>query len=202
MQRCSTRQPMIRARFSVLRRLMLTIELERSDGESELMIGNAAFFRKASRYAVNMPSVHDVARYILNKQGSMSTWKLQKLVYYSQAWHYVWEDEPLFAEAIEAWADGPVVPALFKAHKGRYTISSRTCKEGKPSNLNPAQRGSIDAVLGFYGDKTGHWLSELTHKEAPWKDAREGLALNERGHRRITLDALGSYYAPLSASVS
>lgn len=195
-------EPMIRARLSVLKRFVLTIAFERSDDTSEIMVGDTVFLRRWSRYAVSMPSVHDVARYILTKQGSMSTWKLQKLIYYSQAWHYVWEDEPLFAEPIEAWADGPVVPALFKAHKGRYTISTSTCKSGKLSNLNPAQRGSIDAVLGFYGDKTGHWLSELTHKEAPWKEAREGLAPNERGHRRITLDALGSYYARLSASVS
>jgi uncharacterized phage-associated protein len=32
-----------------------------------------------------MASVHDVASYILHKTGSISTWKLQKLAYYSQA---------------------------------------------------------------------------------------------------------------------
>ena len=37
-----------------------------------------------------MASVYDVAAYILEKQGAMTTWKLQKLVYYSQAWSLVW----------------------------------------------------------------------------------------------------------------
>ena len=148
-----------------------------------------------------MPSVHDVARYILQKRGSMSTWKLQKLVYYSQAWHYVWEDEQLFSEPVEAWADGPVVPVLFKEHKGKYTLSTSTYTQGSLRNLTASQRGSIDAVLGFYGDKSGHWLSELTHKEAPWKEARAGLGKNERGHKKIELEAMGRYYAPLDGNV-
>ena len=44
----------------------------------------------------------DAAEYILRKQGSMSAMKLQKLLYYAQAWHMVWEDELLFPENIEA----------------------------------------------------------------------------------------------------
>ncbi len=59
----------------------------------------------------SMAHVQDVARYILEKRGRMSAMKLQKLVYYSQGWHLVFDGEPLFAERIEAWANGPVVPA-------------------------------------------------------------------------------------------
>jgi len=51
-----------------------------------------------------MATAHDVAAYILDKCGSMSAMKLQKLVYYSQAWHLVWDDAPLFEERVEAWA--------------------------------------------------------------------------------------------------
>ena len=43
-----------------------------------------------------MASVFDVAKYILHKLGTVTTWKLQKLVYYCQAWSLVWDDEPLF----------------------------------------------------------------------------------------------------------
>lgn len=68
-------------------------------------------------------SAHDVAAYILHKQGPMTVWKLHKLLYYSQAWHLAWEDEPLFGERIEAWANGPVVPDLYPLHKGLLTVS-------------------------------------------------------------------------------
>lgn len=54
----------------------------------------------------NTVSVDDVAAYILERLGTVSAMKLQKLVYYSQAWHLVWEDEQLFGEPIAA---GPMV---------------------------------------------------------------------------------------------
>ena len=57
-------------------------------------------------------SVFDVAAYILDKLGPISTIKLQKLVYYCQAWSLVWDEEPLFSERIEAWVNGPVVREL------------------------------------------------------------------------------------------
>lgn len=142
-----------------------------------------------------MASAHDVAKYILTRQDEMTTWKLQKLVYYSKAWHLVWDGESLFPERIEAWANGPVVRELYNLHRSQYRRAS--WPKGKIGNLTTDQRESIDAVLGFYGDKTGHWLSELTHQEAPWREARRGLAPGERGERSITDAALLEYYSGL-----
>lgn len=45
-----------------------------------------------------MADVFDTAKYILEQSSSMSTMKLQKLCYYSQAWSLVWGDSPLFEE--------------------------------------------------------------------------------------------------------
>ena len=50
----------------------------------------------------DMANIFDVARYILEVKGSMSTMKLQKLCYYCQAWSLVWDDSPLFDEDFEA----------------------------------------------------------------------------------------------------
>ncbi len=61
-----------------------------------------------------MVSVHDVAAIILQECGEMTAMKLQKLVYYSQAWSLVWDDAPSFPEEIQAWANGPVVPVLYE----------------------------------------------------------------------------------------
>jgi uncharacterized phage-associated protein len=69
-----------------------------------------------------MADVFDVAEYILQKQGSMTAWKLQKLVYYSQAWALVWDQKPLFPERIEAWANGPVSPDLYQKHRGQFIV--------------------------------------------------------------------------------
>jgi uncharacterized phage-associated protein len=142
-----------------------------------------------------MASAHDVARYILRERGAMDTWKLQKLVYYSQAWHLVWDEEPLFEERIEAWANGPVVPALYREHRGRFTVAS--WPRGRITNLTQSQRESIDVVLTHYGRRTGFSLRELTHSERPWKDARTGIPPGASSERQITIDAMASYYGSL-----
>lgn len=79
-----------------------------------------------------MADVFDVAAYILNKQGRMTTMKLQKLCYYAQAWHLVWAEKPLFDEPIQAWANGPVCPELYQAHKGKFDIDARELPQGNP----------------------------------------------------------------------
>ena len=65
-------------------------------------------------------SVFDIAKYILERTGEITSIKLQKLVYYSQVWNLVWDEEPLFYEQIEAWANGPVIPVLYDVHRGYY----------------------------------------------------------------------------------
>jgi len=140
-------------------------------------------------------SAHDVAAYILEKQGQMTTMKLQKLVYYCQAWSLVWDEEPLFREKIEAWANGPVVRDLYDSHKGKFRV--RVWHRGDPSKLKRKQRYTIDSVLKYYGKKTSQWLSDLTHMEVPWRSARKGLTPLARGDREISHASMMEYYSSL-----
>lgn len=142
-------------------------------------------------------SVYDVADYILKKLGTMTTMKLQKLVYYCQAWSLVWDEKVLFAENIQAWANGPVIKELFNFHRGMFHISSVSL--GNPDTLAENQKETIDAVLEFYGDKSSQWLIDLTHQEQPWKKARAGMDVSERGNRIIKLEDMAEYYSSLKA---
>lgn len=142
-----------------------------------------------------MSTAHDVASYILKKKGQMTTMKLQKLIYYCQAWSLVWEDRPIFDEKIQAWANGPVVPALYGYHKGLFCID--TWSVGDDRNLKPEDKTTIEAVLDFYGEKSSQWLSDLTHQEPPWKNARSGLLPGSRGSNEITLADMAEYYGSL-----
>ncbi|MBU2549948.1 MAG: DUF4065 domain-containing protein [Proteobacteria bacterium] len=143
-----------------------------------------------------MASVFDVAAYILEKRGPMTTWKLQKLVYYCQAWSLIWDDAPLFPETIEAWANGPVVRPLFEAHRGCFSIEE--IHGGDPQNLTPDQKETVNAVLDYYGDKPSQYLSDLTHIEAPWCNARRGIPDHERSDAEITLESMAEYYSSLA----
>ncbi|MEO0479042.1 MAG: type II toxin-antitoxin system antitoxin SocA domain-containing protein [Planctomycetota bacterium] len=147
-----------------------------------------------------MATVLDVARYIVEKRGPLSAMKLQKLCYYSQAWALVWDEGvPLFDEDFEAWAFGPVAPTLYACHRGVAQVASDLLAEGDTTKLNEQQVETIDAVLEAYGDKSAHWLSELTHSEKPWKDARDGRPPGAFGQDRISKAAMQQYYDSLTS---
>jgi len=147
-----------------------------------------------------MATVQDVAAYILEKAGTITTMKLQKLVYYGQAWSLVWDEKPLFSAPIKAWVDGPVVPALYAEHKGKFKISHGEIS-GNPTAVSPEQRDVIDRVLNFYGEMSGQQLSQLSHEEAPWREARQGCGPNELVSPEIPHDRIAAYYANLKPSV-
>lgn len=114
--------------------------------------------------------------------------KLQKLLYYAQAWHLAWEGKPLFAERLEAWAQGPVSPHVFGALRHEGGVLS--------SQPLPAEAlSTLDAVLGAYGARSGRWLSELTHREAPWRTARAGLPDEAPSKEEISVEVMRQTYA-------
>jgi len=145
-----------------------------------------------------MANVLDVAQYILQKQGPMSVMKLQKLIYYCQAWSLVWDEKPLFNEEIEAWAMGPVVRELYEVHKGSFEL--RSLDMGNSDSLSSEQKETVDAILGTYGNQTAQWLSDLTHFENPWNEAREGIPEGASCIREITLASMHEYYSSLPPS--
>jgi uncharacterized phage-associated protein len=142
-----------------------------------------------------MATVHDVAAYILSNRGRIAAMKLHKLLYYAQAWGLVWDDQPLFDSRIEAWANGPVIPDVYAAHRGNFEVGAWA--KGNADALTADERETVDSVLGYYGDKSSQWLSDLTHQESPWIDARAGLAPGQRGNREITHAAMAEYYGGL-----
>jgi uncharacterized phage-associated protein len=148
-----------------------------------------------------MARIEDVASYVLDRLGQITAMKLQKLCYYAQAWNLVWEDRPLFDARIEAWANGPVIPELYRLHAGRLNLASGDLT-GSGSALTLEERETVDVVLEFYGSMTAHQLSELTHREEPWRQAREaaGLSPMERGRVEITQAAMHEFYLDLATA--
>lgn len=143
-----------------------------------------------------MANVFDVAKYILEKTGSLSTMKLQKLCYYCQAWSLVWDDEPLFDEEFHAWANGPVCKELFYKTQGQYSVTAAE-ETGGVGNLTDNQMETIDKVIAYYGDKNAQWLSQLTHMEEPWNNAREGVPAGVGSDNIISKESMAIYYGGL-----
>ena len=139
-------------------------------------------------------SIIDVATYILEHTDTVTTMKLQKLAFYSQAQHLAQYGTPLFPEDFQAWRGGPVAPELYALHRGKFLIRPGELSSGDSSALTDVERGLIDGVCSAIGGMTGAELSERTHVEDPWMHAREGLVPTAPSDAVITQEAMRRYY--------
>ena len=114
-----------------------------------------------------------VANWFLNK-ASMSHKKLQKLCYYTEAWHQALYNSTLIKNChFEAWVHGPVCPELYETYKSYGWIDIPRLIN-KPE-IDHETEEFLEIVYATYGEFSGHQLENITHDEAPWKEAREGL---------------------------
>jgi uncharacterized phage-associated protein len=143
--------------------------------------------------------VNDVAAALLAQTGPITTMKLQKLVYYAQAWHLVFQSQPLFTDVIEAWPQGPVTRVLYDQHRRQRRL--RSWPSGENDNLTAAEMDTVRWVLGKYGQLSAESLSQMTHMEAPWRIARGVLGPDERSSNPITRRQMTHFYARQRAPV-
>lgn len=140
-----------------------------------------------------MATARDVAAHILASKGVMEAMKLQKLVYYAQAWSLAWDGAPLFSEPIEAWDYGPVVPSVPWEHR-HVTVGLESLLGANAAALSANERAVVDAVVAFYGEMSASTLSDLTHREEPWRKHYQAL----RPSPVIPQQALQAYYRAAS----
>lgn len=66
-------------------------------------------------------SASEIGEYFLllsnNSNKSITNKKLQKLLYYAQAWSMTLKDEPLFNDKIEAWVHGPAIRSVYQEYR-------------------------------------------------------------------------------------
>ena len=110
-----------------------------------------------------------VIAYIFSALHEVTPLTLQKLLYYIQGNYAAIYDKPLF--------DAPFVPLKESALP-----------------LTPEAKEVVDRVLDTFGMYSGKVLESITHKEAPWLDARKGFLPDETSHAEISLDAMKSYF--------
>jgi uncharacterized phage-associated protein len=137
-------------------------------------------------------NAHDVAAAVLAQVGPMEAMRLQKLVYYSQAWHLALLDKPLFPDTIQAWRDGPVTGTLWDAHSRQRNVG--VWPAGNPGRLDDDSAHVVALVCEVYGGLSGDDLSELTHSELPWRNARNGVSDEQPSKAVIQHEAMKQFY--------
>lgn len=147
------------------------------------------------------PTIFHVARKIVESlDDTLTPLKLQKLAYYCQAWSLVWKEQPMFEEDFQAWANGPVNPELYDKHRGTYKVDTDFLNEFSGFTFSKEDAHTIAVVLRFYGGKEPFYLSELTHRERPWREARGNTPLGEPSTAIITKDSMQDYYTGISTA--
>jgi uncharacterized phage-associated protein len=136
---------------------------------------------------------NDVAAAILARTGEITTMKLQKLVYYAQAWQLAFHHSPLFEDRIEAWAEGPVTRVLHDAHRKRYNVDK--WPQGNPGNLTAAELETIDWVVEKYSKFSAEALSRMSHMDSPWRVTRGMTPDGSPSSDEIPREQMRSFYS-------
>lgn len=129
-----------------------------------------------------MTTAFDVANHIITlaeKMGeAVTNMKLQKLLYYSYAWHLAQFDTRLFSENIQAWQYGPVVPVVYFKYNSYGADNIKSPEDGNTDNISTESKDLIEEVFSVYGNKSAIELVRLSHSESPWRDVYEDGKMN------------------------
>ena len=122
-----------------------------------------------------------LADYILKNYGPMSHLKLQKLLFYCDAYHMAYFGEELITDQFEAWTHGPVSRNIYNSLKDKSILYSDLSYNDRGLNpddeikkLTSDQRIMLDEILGELSSWSGAQLEASTHREYPWIEARKG----------------------------
>ena len=115
-----------------------------------------------------MNSIHDITDYIIlrvkseDRFASLINLKLQKLLYYVQAWSYGINKKPMFDGEFEAWIHGPVNREIYNRFKYSGAELERLSHNEMPwietrGDLNVNERCdkviTPELMIEYYGKK-------------------------------------------------
>lgn len=154
-----------------------------------------------------MLKAKDVAKWFVDNtdisSGSQITpLKIQKLLYYAQAWHLALYDKPLMNVEFEAWAHGPVCPEVYYGlNEYRYNPVGADADYFVDANIidDENKLDLLSQIMSIYGIYDGKYLEELTHQESPWIETRGNLSPEERCNAVIEEDLMKHFYREMQA---
>ncbi|HYD62518.1 MAG TPA: type II toxin-antitoxin system antitoxin SocA domain-containing protein [Noviherbaspirillum sp.] len=123
---------------------------------------------------------------------SMSPLKVQKLLYYAEAWAQLALERDLFNENIQACAHGPAVPEVFHEFKKFGWEAIPTLRPALKIDSETTE--ILKQVLDVYDEFSAETLEHMTHSDKPWLDARGDLPVEARREKVIPKAAMKEYF--------
>lgn len=147
--------------------------------------------------ARDLCSPREMAKWFINRVDrdageAITHLKLQKLLYFAQAYHLANFNRQLFSEDMQAWAHGPVVPSVFQIYKDR---SWSAIEPGAGAVVDDSVVEYLDAVFDKFGKFGAKQLEKLTHDHDPWKVTRGDLRPEQSCNRPIDKKLMRDFYA-------
>lgn len=137
-----------------------------------------------------------IADYLLaeaNERGELLTpLKLQKLLFYADAWYMALFDEELTTEQFQAWVHGPV--ALSQWHRFKEYQWRPIVEDISKPELASATCKHLDEIMDVFGSESATALEIMTHQEKPWVEARDGLPDHVPSTARISKETTKLFY--------
>ena len=135
----------------------------------------------------------DVANYFLslvddNAGELISNLKMQKLVYYAQAYYLAINDAPLFNEEIEAWMHGPVIPDLYHLYKSYGDLAIPKPENIEFTRYSEDVKDFLNDIYRVFGQFSAWKLRNMTHSEAPF------IETYDKGGGIISNELMTNYY--------
>jgi uncharacterized phage-associated protein len=122
--------------------------------------------------------------------------KLQKLLYYSQAWFLALHDRELFSEDFQAWVHGPVLPSQYKRFK-EHQWRPLVVEIDRPK-IGKIGTDHLSEIIDVFGSESAVSLELMTHRERPWLDARGSIPNDRPSTAVITKSSMKSFYKAMS----
>jgi len=122
--------------------------------------------------------------------------KLQKLMFYADAWSLALYDEELTPEKFQAWVHGPVATSQyyrFREYRWRPIL-----EEIERPELGARKSKHLCEIVDVFGIETGPALEMMTHQERPWIVARQGIPDDQPCSNFIDKTITKTFYASLS----
>jgi uncharacterized phage-associated protein len=141
--------------------------------------------------AVEPTPIMNIASYLRKTKNDLSSYRLQKLLYYVQGVSSAFKSKPLFLDSCEAWANGPVYKDVY------YKYREKRIDDTFSELLYADEKAFVDCVVAIFGRYDGDTLVDFTHNETPWIEARGTLPPNEPSNNIITLDSIVKYFAEI-----
>ena len=132
-----------------------------------------------------MEKVLNVAQYIFDEykrqaKTSIDEMKLHKLLYFAQRESFAITGKQLFDGEFRGWKYGPVCCEVRNAFSPDGIVVDTSPVSDECAYI-------VNNVVQEYGSIASWKLSELSHKEISWKNARKGLTAEQNGNNLISI---------------